>query len=97
MSKSQRKSKTPEQVENQRLIDQALDQLDQEMTFMYAQNSALVTAWVTHELASSDKTFEEIAIYLARNFMLPHDISSLAGVGKNIDAQIDEHTVSGDI
>ena len=43
MSKSQKPEPTHLKKELQRCVDQALDQLEQEMTFMYAQNSALVT------------------------------------------------------
>ena len=97
MSKSQRKSKSPEQVESQRLIDQALDQLDQEMSFMYAQNSALVTQWMTHEMTAGEKTFAEAAVHLARNFLIPGNVLALRAVGERIDREMDEHTVSGDI
>lgn len=87
---------SPEKKEMQRLVDQALDQLDDSMTVMYAQNASLVTAWMTHELSQVEKTFEECAIYLARNFLIPHDVAYLMNVGKEVDRQMDEHTVGED-
>ena len=97
MSKSQKPEPTHLKKELQRCVDQALDQLEQEMTFMYAQNSALVTTWVTHELAAGEKSFEEVALQLVRSFMLPHDLHGLKQVGMNLQREIEEHTLDGDI
>ena len=88
---------TPQQKEDQRLINQALDQLDADMTAIYAQCSSLVTTWMTHEMTAGEKSFQEAAVHLARNFMLPNSLSYLKEVGKQIDRDVDEHTVGEDV
>lgn len=84
------------QKETQRLINQALDQMDEDMKFIYAQNSSIVTRWMVHEMTAGEKTFEQAAVHLARNFLIPDDLLDLRAVGKRIDEDADEHTVGED-
>jgi hypothetical protein len=96
MSKSQRNSMSSGQKETHRLVNQALDQLDGDMNLIYAQNSSIVTRWMVHEMTAGEKTFEQAAVHLARNFLIPEDLLELRAVGERIDKDMAEHTVGED-
>ena len=96
MGKSQRNGMSSEQKETHRLVNQALDQMDEDMNLIYAQNSSIVTRWMIHEMTAGEKTFAEAAVHLARNFLLPDDLLDLRAVGKRIDEDMAEHTVGED-
>ena len=96
MGKSQRRSMTDSQKETQRLVNQALDQMDEDMNRIYAQNSSIVTRWMVHEMTAGEKTFAEAAVHLARNFLIPDDLLDLRAVGQRIDQEMDDHTVGED-
>ena len=87
---------SPNQKETHRLVNQALDQMDEDMNRIYAQNSSIVTRWMIHEMTAGEKTFAEAAVHLARNFLLPDDLLDLRAVGKRIDEDMAEHTVGED-
>ena len=87
---------SPNQKETLRLVNQALDQMDEDMNRIYAQNSSIVTRWMVHEMTAGEKTFAEAAVHLARNFLIPDDLLDLRAVGKRIDDDMAEHTVGED-
>ena len=88
---------TDSQKETHRLVNQAIDRMDEDMNLIYAHNSALVTRWMVHEMTAGKKTFEEAAVHLARNFLIPTDVLDLRAVGERIDEELDEHTITGEI
>ena len=87
---------SPNQKETLRLVNQALDQMDEDMNRIYAQNSSIVTRWMVHEMTAGEKTFAEAAVHLARNFLIPDDLLDLRAVGQRIDEDMAEHTVGED-
>ena len=87
---------TPHQKEAHRLIGFAEDQMSEDMKTLYLQNTTLVSCWLTQEMVVGDKTLEEAAVALAKNFMLPDHLEQLRSVGEKIDQEVDAHTVGDD-
>ena len=96
MGKSQKVEMSPRQREAHRLIGFAEEQMSEDMKTLYFQNTTLVSCWLTQEMLVADMTFEEAAVQLAKNFMLPDHLEQLRSVGEKIDQEVDEHTVGED-
>ena len=95
MSKSQKRTKSPQQIEMDRYVRDAQDQLDEDMQRLVAQHGDVVTLWLMNEVSSGKWTFEEAAHNLARNFVLAHTTMGLMHLGKQIEKEMDDHTTSG--
>ena len=91
---AQKRKKTAVSIEMKRRIDLAQDRLDEDTQVLYAEYGGLVTTWIHNELTNSRLSFEEIAVALARNFMLAHSIGEMTRIGQRIENALDDHTVS---
>ena len=93
MSKKRREL-TPEQVELQKLVELGCDQLDMEMKEAAAKNASLFSQWILWEMATQERSFEEISVDLCRSFLKTHQLSICAGAGRDVQRHLDEHTIT---
>lgn len=90
---SKRRELTPEQVQMQKLIDLGCDQLDVEMKELHNQSASLISQWLLWEMATNEKSFEDVSIDLCRRFLKTHQMKVCAGAGAEVQAHLDEHTI----
>lgn len=89
-----RRELTPEQVELQKLVELGCDQLDIEMKEASAGTASLFAQWILWEMATQERSFEEISIDLCRGFLKTHQLRICADAGREVQRHLDEHTIT---
>ena len=97
MSKSQKKTLTPEQYTSQKYVDTCLDVMDKDMTTLCYEYSSLVSMWMINEITANAITFEEAARRLASNFMLVDNAKNMRALGERLANRADEEKVMGSL
>lgn len=81
------------QSETKKFLELGCEQLDIEMEALVNESASLIAQWILWEMASSNKTFEEVSIELCRRHLRRHMIVSCVNAGQNVQEHLDSHVV----
>lgn len=91
-----KKATDPESTSMQKLLELGCNQLDTEMEALGNESASLIAQWILWEMASTNKTFEEVSIELCRKHLRRHMIVSCINAGQKVQAHLDSHVVGDD-
>ena len=74
-----------------RLVNIGCDQLDREMRALGAENASLITQWLMWEMATNEKSFEEVSVDLCRSFIRTHMTALQANAGSEVQKYLNEN------